>query len=79
MAVVDVASAGHCEVMTDLPFTSEDERAWDDDEFESGVDETDRIDAEVLSEASEGDALDQRRAVAPDDDHDLAGEAPHEH
>ena len=72
---------GHCVGMSDLPFTPEDERAWVDDEPESadtatatdagtdaGNDETDRIDARVLSESSERDALDQRRTVELDDD-----------
>ncbi len=53
--------------MTDTPITSDDERAWTD---ELPEDDTDRIDERVLSEASEADAIDQRRAAPLDDPSD---------
>lgn len=73
MAVASARSDAHGEDMSDLPFTPEDERAWIDDEPETGaLDETDRIDARVLSGASERDALDQRRSTSVDDSDDRA-------
>jgi hypothetical protein len=50
--------------MTDVPRTPEDERPWTELE---PADDTDRIDARVLTDAAEGDALDQRRDVPIDD------------
>lgn len=62
-----VATAGHCEVMTDVPINPDDERPWSDLE---PADDTDRIDERVLAEADERDAMDQRREVPIDDPDD---------
>jgi hypothetical protein len=65
--------------MSDVPFTNDDERDWVDDgrvddiqeaEFRGGLDDTGDIDARVLADASEFDAVEQRRALGSDDDHD---------
>lgn len=60
-------SDGHCDVMTDVPRTTEDERPWTE---LVPADDTDRIDERVLADAAEGDALDQRREVPIDDPDD---------
>lgn len=70
-AVVAVGLPGHCEVMTDLPITTADERPWSDDEVEDpALDLTVTIDERVLRDASEADALDQRLEVPVDDPDD---------
>lgn len=66
--------------MSDVPFTNDDERDWVDDGraddveeagLRGGLDDTGGIDARVLADASEFDALEQRRTPASDDDHDV--------
>lgn len=57
--------------MTDLPTTSADERPWTDDDLADRDDDLAvSIDERVLRDASEADALDQRRAVPIDDPDD---------
>lgn len=48
--------------------TPDDDRPWVDDEVE--LDDTAEVDVAVLLEAAEADALDQRKAVPVDDEHD---------
>ncbi|MCB1000097.1 MAG: hypothetical protein R2713_02170 [Ilumatobacteraceae bacterium] len=48
----------------DVATTNDDERPWSD---LVPVDDTDRIDDRVLAEATERDAIDQRRDVPLDD------------
>jgi hypothetical protein len=67
--VAAVVHRGHCEVMTDLPITTADERPWTDDD-DPAAELATSIDERVLRDASEADAIDQRLEVPVDDPDD---------